>query len=129
MIIILNFETFQTQKLTSLITVHKSKYLVMFSFHQHVLSSAMQFPGCVIAQVVSYWLLTMEAWIHTQGSPCGICGGQSGTRASFSQSPSVFPRQYHSTAAPYSLMYHTGGWTMSWLMATVPQRQSLPPSQ
>jgi hypothetical protein len=58
-----------------------------------------------IAQVVRLRLLTAETRVRVQGHRCGICGGQSGTGTDFSPSPSVFPRQYHPTTAPYSLMY------------------------
>jgi hypothetical protein len=37
--------------------------------------------GCVMAQTVSRQPLTTEAQVHVWVSPCGICGGQSGTGA------------------------------------------------
>jgi hypothetical protein len=57
-------------------------------------------------QAVSRRILTAEAVVRSQGSPCAICGGGSGTGTGFSPSPSVFPCQYHSTDALYSLMNH-----------------------
>jgi hypothetical protein len=35
--------------------------------------------GHVMTQIVSHWPLATEACDHDQVSPCGICGGQSGT--------------------------------------------------
>jgi hypothetical protein len=64
--------------------------------------------GRAIAQAVSRQLLTAEARVCSQDSPCGNCGGQSGTGIGFFPSALVFPYQYHSTDAPNSLMYHLG---------------------
>jgi hypothetical protein len=64
--------------------------------------------GCTIAQASTRWLLTSESRVRSQGVPCEICGGQNGTQTCLSPSSSVHPCQYHSTAAPYSLMYHLG---------------------
>jgi hypothetical protein len=46
--------------------------------------------GRAIAKAVSRRLLNTEARFRAQGSPYGICGGQSGTRTELSPNPSVF---------------------------------------
>jgi hypothetical protein len=39
--------------------------------------------GRTVAQAVSRWLLTAAARVRARVKSCGICGGQSGTGASF----------------------------------------------
>jgi hypothetical protein len=53
-----------------------------------------------MAQAVSRRPLTAVPRVRSRVSPCGICGGQSGTGIGFSPSTSVFPCQFHSTGAP-----------------------------
>jgi hypothetical protein len=53
-----------------------------------------------MAQEVSRRPLTSEARVGSRFSPCGICGGQSGTGTGFSPRTSGFPYEFHSTGAP-----------------------------
>jgi hypothetical protein len=48
-----------------------------------------------MAQAVSRRPPTAEARFRSRVSPCGICGGQSGTATVFSPSTLVFPCQFH----------------------------------
>jgi hypothetical protein len=56
--------------------------------------------GRAMAQAVSRRPPTADARVPSLVSPCGICGGQSGTGTGFSPSTSVFPCQFNSTGAP-----------------------------
>jgi hypothetical protein len=65
-----------------------------------VLNTFSKWYGRAMAQAVSRLPPTAEARVRSRVSPCGICGGQSGTWTGFSPSTSVFPCQFHSTGAP-----------------------------
>jgi len=58
-----------------------------------------------MAQGISCQNLTIEAQVQSQASLFEICGGQSGTRIGAPLSTLVFPCQYHSTNAPFSLIH------------------------
>jgi hypothetical protein len=58
-----------------------------------------------MVQAVSCTPLTLEAWVQSQVTSCGIFGGQSGTGTGFSVSTLDFACQYHSSVAPYSSIY------------------------
>jgi hypothetical protein len=75
--------------------------------------------GRAIAQVVSRRFYNSVARDRSQVSACGIFGGQNGTGTGFSTTRSVFPCQYHSTAAPYSLV-SSGVWIKGLLAAAIP---------
>jgi hypothetical protein len=45
------------------------------SRHMRILLSPIYHLGRAMAQVVSYWLLTMKAQFQSQASSCGICCG------------------------------------------------------
>jgi hypothetical protein len=65
-----------------------------------------------------HWLLTAESRVCSQGDlRCTKWHWGRLLSESFG-----FPCQYHSTAAPYSLMNYLGGWEMGLIAATVPQR-------
>jgi hypothetical protein len=81
--------------------------------------------GHVVAQAVRCRLFTVEALVSSQGSVCGICGGQTGTVAGFSHRPLVFSCHYHSITASCMPMYHVG-WTVDSFVAALAQRQSYP---
>jgi hypothetical protein len=54
----------------------------------------------MVQSVSGHPLCTVDR-VRSQGSPCQICGGQSGTGTGFLPSTSVFSCHYHSTKAPY----------------------------
>jgi len=58
-----------------------------------------------MTRAVSRRSLTAEVRLRSQAGACEICVGQSGTGSVFSPNTSVFPRQNHSTSAPYSFFY------------------------
>jgi len=62
----------------------------------------LQYKGRTMTQSVNRRLLTTNARIRSQVSPCGIYGGQSGARTGFYPGIKVVPCQCHCTNASYS---------------------------
>jgi hypothetical protein len=68
--------------------------------------------GHAIAQVDTYWLPTMVAWVRFQSRSCGICGGQSGWNWGrflqvlwFSLPVFIPPTAPHSVTIPSFMLY------------------------
>jgi hypothetical protein len=59
-----------------------------------------------MAQTVSRRPLTAEAGVRARVNPCGICGGQSGTRTGFS--PSSSASLFNIIPPSLSSSYHLG---------------------
>jgi hypothetical protein len=81
--------------------------------------------GRTIAQAVSHRLLTAQARVCSQGIPCGINGGQSGTGTRFSWESFGFPPSISFYRCSIFTRVSSGGWTMGPLAGAVPQRHSL----
>jgi hypothetical protein len=74
-----------------------------------VLQQCMCQLGCAIAQTANQPpAFNWGGPGSCPGSPCGVCGGQSGIVTGFSQESINMPCQYYSTTAPYSLV--VWGW-------------------
>jgi hypothetical protein len=78
-----------------------------------------------VAQAVIRRFLTAEDRIRDLVSPCGFCGGQSGTGTEFSPSLSELPCQHHSTVAVHACISSVAR-TIGPLVAAV-QRHILTP--
>jgi hypothetical protein len=108
---------------TNLCTRHHNRELQRATSSFKFVYAVTDYTGRAIAQAVSRWLLTVEAWVSRPCHPYGICGGQSGIGTDFSPSLSVFRGLYHSNAGPYSRM------DKGPVRVPVPQTHSLIPSQ
>ena len=73
-------------------------------FLQKALTELSIIPHTV--QAASHHPLITNIWAQSLGTPCGICGGKSGTVTGLSLNISVFPHYCHSSNAPYSHFIH-----------------------
>jgi hypothetical protein len=85
-------------------SVFKTVFLIILP---HYIYDIFKFLTLAMPQL--RWSVTsFSPWrLQSQGT-FRIFGGQSGTRIGFPLGTSVVPCQYHSTAVPYSHMYHLG---------------------
>jgi hypothetical protein len=96
----------------------------------HVLQCLVQFlsKGSAIAQPVSRQLPTSAARVRAQVRSCGICGGQSGTEAGFSEYFD-FPCQFSFHRLLHTHHLSSGAGIIGQIVADVPSGLSLTPPQ
>jgi len=65
-------------------------------FHEQSKAASYSSFIIAIAEIVSWWLLTLEAWVWSQCNPFGIWVGHNGSETGFS------PNTYYYTSVPFS---------------------------
>lgn len=92
----------------SLVEIKQDFAGIYWNWHVWLVSTTLhnvKFHGHAIAVAVSCWTRAADAWIWSQPSACGICGGRSGTGTGYFVSTSVLPCHYHFTSPPDLLIY------------------------
>jgi hypothetical protein len=64
---------------------------MMGSINTGIVTTATEDVENSMTQAVSHGLLTTEAWVHAEVTPCGICSRQSGTGTGYFPNYSIFP--------------------------------------
>jgi hypothetical protein len=105
---------YKTKVVEILVHIFKSFQATATTHHAECLSSAVSSPliswsflhCCAMAQVVSHWPVTTEAWYQSQACLHVIFVGQIGTETGFPLSILIFVCQYLSINAPHSYFIH-----------------------
>lgn len=95
--------------LTAVATVHIGKNTKRISYDgwmYEVKTLNRTTKRCAMTEALVRRPLTAETRVRSQGSSCGICGGQNSSGTGFSRDTSLFHCQYHSNA-PYFIFIST----------------------